>query len=110
MDSSELIELKEGWRMAIEFDFAFDYHTSVAWLPIRDRLSDAQLLDEEIMEIDKKAIMKALKEVSDRAYQRDYEELTRWWWHLEKIASSEYPAELLPEYLREIYLKVLHES
>jgi len=107
MDSSEFIKLKEGWKMAVEFDFAFDYDTSPAWLPIRDRLSEAQAFDDEIMEIDRQAIIKAVKVDSDRPYQRDYEELTRWWWHLEKIASGEYPAELLPEYLREIYLKAL---
>ncbi|WP_022854448.1 hypothetical protein [Thermodesulfatator atlanticus] len=30
--------------------------------------------------------------------------LEKWWWHLRKIAHREYPAELLPAYLREIYL------
>lgn len=110
MDSSEFIKLKEGWKMAVESGFAFDYDTSQVWLPIRDRLYDAQALDGEIIEIDKKAIIKAIKEGSDRPYQRDYEELTRWWWYLEKITSGEYPAELLPEYLKEIYLKALNES
>lgn len=30
--------------------------------------------------------------------------LEYWWWHLDKIAKKEYPAELLPEHLREIYI------
>ncbi|MEJ5227196.1 hypothetical protein [Thermodesulfovibrio sp.] len=107
MDLSRLSELKKKWSMAVEFGSAFDYHIAHVWLPVRDELFDAQVLDEEIKEIDKEAIKKAIKENSDRPYQRDHEELTRWWWHLEKIASGEYPAELLPEYLREIYLKAI---
>jgi len=29
--------------------------------------------------------------------------LEKWWWHLNKVAKGEYPAELLPEHLRELY-------
>ncbi|MDI6865773.1 hypothetical protein [Thermodesulfovibrio yellowstonii] len=107
MDSSKYSEFKEKWKVAVEAGFAFDYDTSVAWLPVRDSLFEAGVLDGEIMEIDKMAIQKAVKEGSDRPYRRDHEDLTRWWWHLEKIASGQYPVELLPEYLKEIYLKAL---
>lgn len=77
MDLSRNTELKRKWKVAVEAGFAFDYDTSVAWLPVRDELFEAQLLDEEIMEIDKEAIKKAIKEDANRPYQRDHEELTR---------------------------------
>jgi len=35
----------------------------------------------------------------------DTKPLEKWWWHLGKIARREYPAELLPEHLREVYLR-----
>ena len=31
--------------------------------------------------------------------------LEKWWWHLNKIVRGEYPLELLPEHLREIYIE-----
>lgn len=55
--------------------------------------------------IDIKVIERAIKKGSNMPYERDYEDLRRWWWHLDKIAERTYPSELLPEHLREIYLK-----
>ncbi len=33
----------------------------------------------------------------------DGQPIEKWWWHLNKIAEGKYPADKLPEHLREIY-------
>ncbi len=101
-------ELIEEWEWAIDPDpgYAFDYDTAPVWLPVRDAIHEAGLDNHpKVMELDKQAIVNAIKYRADMPYERDYEDLRRWWWHFEKIADGTYPAELLPEYLREIYLK-----
>lgn len=60
MDLSELNELKEGWRMAVQYDYAFDYDTATAWLPVRDRIHDTGYIDEDIKRVDAEAVRKAV--------------------------------------------------
>ena len=61
-------------------------------------------LDHMVKELDIK-LLKGLKKFGPPAYmEKDKNKpLEYWWWHLDKIATKEYPAELLPEHLREIY-------
>jgi hypothetical protein len=101
-------DLIQQWQWATEPDpgYAFDYDTAPVWLPVRDAIHEEGLDDDpRVKELDKQAILYAIKEGSDMPMERDYEDIRRWWWHLEKIARGQYPAELLPDYLREIYLK-----
>ncbi|GAQ95508.1 hypothetical protein TAGGR_2403 [Thermodesulfovibrio aggregans] len=110
--SNEYEELLRDWERAIDpeedMDYAFFYHTAPAWLVVRDRIHELGLdEDERVKELDKKAIINAIKSDADMPHQRDYEDLKRWWWHFEKIADGSYPAELLPEHLREVYVKAL---
>ncbi len=110
MDSSRFYKkLIEDWEFAVsEDDCIYDYYNAPSWLPVRDEIHKLGLdEDERVKELDKQAIVKAIKLKAEKPYERDYEDLARWWWHLEKIADGTYPAELLPEHLREIYLKTL---
>lgn len=103
-------ELIEDWEFAInpENDCIYDYDNAPSWLPVRDEIHELGLDDDErVKELDRQAIINAVKFDSEMPYMRDYEDLKRWWWHFEKIADGSYPAELLPEHLREIYLKAL---
>jgi|GEM_PF-684460 len=66
---------------------------------------------EEVKKADRWLIEATLKEGADPVYS-PYEDqdpeaypLKFWWWHLHKIGEKTYPPELLPEHLREIYLK-----
>jgi len=73
------------------------------WIPaLRDRVAD---LTPEIEELDRIVIEEALDGSLDWLPDDDTKPLEKWWWHLPKIARREYPAELLPDYLREIYLR-----
>ncbi len=110
--SKYLKELIEDWAAHVDIDEynggAFFYHTASALLPDRDEIHEAGLDNHPlVVEIDKKAIINAIRCNADRPYQRDYEGLDRWWWHFEKIAEGTYPAELLPEHLREVYISAL---
>lgn len=104
-------ELIEDWGMAVESNSGYtiyNYYTASAWLLIRDDIHNAGLdEDEKVKALDIQAIENALKYGAEMPMGRDDENhpLQFWWWYLDRIAEKNYPAELLPEYLREIYLK-----
>ena len=50
-------------------------------------------------------VLEHLENLPEEWEDDDTKPLEKWWWHLRKIARREYPAELLPDYLREIYLR-----
>ena len=71
--------------------------------------------DKEVLAHDR-ILLSHLKEYLDfaRSYYQKYlnynpirddpsQPLEKWWWHLNKIAEGKYPADKLPEHLREIY-------
>ncbi len=98
----------EDWELGIDEEDgqAFFYHTAPTWLSIRDLIHEAGLDNHpKVIELDKKAIINAIRNKADPPYDREYEGLDRWWWHLDKIAEGTFPPELLPEHLRDTYLK-----
>ncbi|MDW7999054.1 MAG: hypothetical protein RMI30_06350 [Thermodesulfovibrio sp.] len=110
--SKEERELIEKWEMAIDIEYfpssIYYYHTASAWLMVRDEIEELGLGDlPEVKELDAEAIRRAIEVQADPPMDRDEENppLKRWWWYLDLIAEKRYPAELLPEYLREVYLK-----
>ncbi len=60
-------------------------------------------------DIFKKYDMEALREAISYPYYEmgcyDNRPEDKWWWNLDRIRDIKYPAELLPEYLRDYYLK-----
>jgi hypothetical protein len=106
--------LIKDWAISIDIDEdtgdTFFYHTAPTFLSIRDEIHDAGLDNHPlVMELDKKAIINAIRSKADPPYDREYEGLDRWWWHFEKIADGTFPAELLPEHLREVYTSTLEK-
>jgi hypothetical protein len=110
LNSSKLIK---DWELAIEpgtigknWAYVQDYHTSLAWLEIRNQIREEGLEDNpSVMELDKRLIENVLKYGAEGNIEQSKHPLVEWWWHLDKIARKEYPPELLPDYLREIYAK-----
>jgi len=90
---------------------AFDarwYPTAAVPLAIRESIYIRKLEDrEEVKKADISLIKCVLKYGADRPDSDDPEKypLDHWWWHLDKIAKRTYPAELLPEHLRDLYLQ-----
>jgi hypothetical protein len=77
-------------------------------LAIRESIYIRKLEDrEEVKKADISLIKCVLKYGADRPDSDDPEKypLDHWWWHLDKIAKRTYPAELLPEHLRDLYLQ-----
>ncbi|QER41877.1 hypothetical protein F1847_03610 [Thermodesulfobacterium sp. TA1] len=58
-----------------------------------------------VVEADKALLRYALENRCIEPYDYDEHDLKEWWWHLDKLSKRIYPAELLPEHLREFYLK-----
>jgi hypothetical protein len=105
-------ELIEGWVLFCEDpEYLFYYGSASTLLTRRERIYEAGLgKREEVKKADIMLIKAAL------TYQYDVHSpdlfddpekypFDHWWWHLDKIQKKSYPAELLPEYLREIYFK-----
>ncbi len=80
-------ELIQEWEWAIDPDpgYAFDYDTAPVWLPVRDAIHSMGLDNNpKVIKLDKQAIINAIKYKAEMPHERDYEDLERWWWHLEK--------------------------
>ena len=74
--------------------------------PARDHLADRKEEANEIAALDEIVIDEVLRadDVSEFLLMDDpAQPLEKWWWHLGAIRRREYPAELLPEYLRVVY-------
>ncbi len=105
-------ELIQSWVLDCQFPEDLLYWaTSAAIIETREEIDRLGLgEDERVKKADTELIKVVLKEGSDPSDlfgDPDKYPLSHWWWHLDKIAAKTYPAELLPEYLREIYLKAL---
>ena len=102
-------ELIEDWLEDCREGFSLTYYaTASALLLTRESIHLRRLEDkEEVKKADKALIEYVLKEGSQPPDSDDPEKypLDHWWWHLDRIAERTYPADLLPEHLREIYLK-----
>ncbi|WP_022670967.1 hypothetical protein [Hippea alviniae] len=90
----------------------YHYYQSCADLEFREDLSKVEhkMTDEQrkILEnLDKKVVRGLRKYPAE--LNRDYVEndsIKKWWWHLDKIQEGTYPAELLPDHLKEEYYKL----
>ncbi len=82
---------------------AYCHHSYFITADIRTEIHENGL-DHMVRELDIK-LLRGLKRFGAPAYmEKDRNKpLAYWWWHLDKIARREYPEELLPEYLREVY-------
>jgi len=105
-------ELIEEWAFSLASQEAietfFDDYSAEATLPFRTEIHKRGLDNHpKVIEADKKLIQDALKEKPyPPVITDDYEPpLEYWWWHIDKIGEKTYPAELLPEHLRELYLQ-----
>jgi len=90
---------------------AFDarwYPTADVPLAIRESIYIRKLEDrQDVKEADIFLIECVLKDGADPPDTDDPEKYPpfHWWWHLDKIADKTYPADLLPEHLKEIYTR-----
>jgi len=127
MASSELYEalrkesdemLIEDWDMATdseegEIPHAVLDYTAGVWLPTRDVIHERGL-DEKVKEYDIRLLKYVLKHGAYPLWEKQSGKidppLSSWWWWLYEISEGEYPAELLPEYLRGIYQDWLKEK
>ncbi|MDW8136811.1 MAG: hypothetical protein RMI74_08505 [Thermodesulfobacterium sp.] len=77
-------------------------------IPVRDVIEEKGLA-EKVKEFDMRIIKMALKRGyavgPGERYGGKEVSLKHWWWYLDLIAEKRYPAKLLPEHLKEIYLK-----
>lgn len=108
LSSSYKEELLWHWEyMCTEDPKELVYYATSDLLDVRQEIYELGLESEErVKKADIALLEYVLKEGSDTPMWRPEDApLSSWWWHLEKIAKRQYPAELLPEHLREIYLK-----
>ena len=107
MAQSKLNELIKDWQFAVgdkDFSPARDTWMSELWNETRDEIEEFGYSDnEEIKKLDQKLIKNTLRYGSTSGYND--KPLKRWWWHLDKISQRTYPADLLPDHLKEIYIK-----
>ncbi len=116
-DNRDIIELIEDYAYTLEYPpnlpSAYDYNNMWLMLDARDEIHRRGLdKDERVKEIDKR-MLEGLKEFGTLIvyrYDNSNKPLAYWWWHLDKIARREYPEELLPEYLRDLYKNFLNNS
>lgn len=110
-------DLIDEWiRCTNEDDFylipALEHKQAYVYLSIRDEIYKRSLdLNPLVVESDKRLIkislrmMDLYKEGSVGLYfYGENKELKYWWWHCDKILIQTYPAELMPDHLRETYL------
>jgi len=106
-------DLIKGWVLDCEppaWDLRY-YGTSAALLDAREVIHQRGLEGrKEVIEADISLIKSILGDEPQYTWPPDSDDpekypLDHWWWHLDRIAERTYPADLLPEHLREIYLK-----
>ncbi|AIH04202.1 hypothetical protein [Thermodesulfobacterium commune] len=103
-------ELIKSWVLFCEFpDDLLYYASAPALLETREEIHQQGLDDEEDVQIaDLMLIEVVLQKGADPSDLFDDPQkypFDHWWWHLDKIGEKTYPAQLLPEYLRNIYLR-----
>ena len=117
INKNKINELIEDWDWVVNgsvqnpndpwYKVLVDPDVNDVELKTRDEIHDLGLDNHpEVIKLDKQAIRYVLTEVgaSYRKKPQQAKDLKRWWWHLDEIAQRTYPADLLPNYLREIYL------
>ena len=103
---SSVSKLVKDWAVAVgyegDYPYAFDMWMADVWLSVRDEIEEKNLVDKKVKEIDHFAVKFVLKNAPDflPGIPSEKKPLEKWWWHFYKIATGEYPVELLPDYLR----------
>ncbi|MGZ8219506.1 hypothetical protein [Methylomagnum sp.] len=92
-----------------EARFALDDGEGPILREARENLSSVDLSPEithELHELDTDAVDSIVQFEAIANYlitDNPAQPITKWWWHLGKLRSGSYPAELLPEHLRAVY-------
>lgn len=119
INQNKIKELIEDWDWVVNGSISGDggipnilnWHINDVEIKVRDKIHDLGLDEnKEVIKLDKKAL-KLILEIGGIIYKEkspQAKDKKRWWWHLDEIAQGTYPSDLLPDYLREIYLK--HQS
>ena len=122
IDKNKIKELIEEWGWVVNgsvnnindpaFSNLINPDINDVELKVRDEIHDLNLNNiPEIQELDKKALRIALKYGGYYRKKPDIaKDKKRWWWHLDKIGELKYSANLLPDYLRDIYLNFKKNS
>jgi hypothetical protein len=103
-------KLINSWNVAVTKGvssippYALDMDTGPVWMHFRDEIHKEGLDNHpDVKTIDIKLI-KLIFEWTNICQNIDENQpLESWWWHLDKIVDHSYPADLLPQYLLEIY-------
>jgi hypothetical protein len=100
--------LVDWWGEAVIGDghtpYILSYHTAHVSASVRDEVEEAGLDNNPVVkEADEFVLRSVLKEGFQGYARRENQPLEKWWWHLDKIARKEYPPELLPDHLKELY-------
>ncbi|MEN3039754.1 MAG: hypothetical protein ABDI07_11525 [Candidatus Kryptonium sp.] len=109
--TKDIIELIDDYESSIVVPAfhpsAYTYFNYWMMTDPRDELYRLGLDDDpEVKKLDLQ-LLKGLKKFGPPDYnleEQAQKPLKLWWWHLDKIYDKTYPAELLPEHLREFYL------
>ena len=102
----------ERYREYAEFQFAVDGE-GFGLRDARQALAEIGEASQEVVDLDE-LVIEAIKvtEYINPILLDDPRErpLESWWWHLGKLRSGVYPAQLLPQYLRDVYLGRFREA
>ncbi len=86
--------------------YALDMYTGEVWMPTRDAIHAASIdNDPRVIKTDINLIKLIIDHPSLIQTRDDNQPIESWWWHLDKIVDHSYPADLLPQYLKEICQK-----
>lgn len=121
LNQNQIKELIEDWDWVINYSFYGDkglpnlLNTDIndVWIGSRDKIHDLGLDNlPEVIKLDKQALKLVFKYggMAYRVKPEEAKDKKRWWWHLDKIAEKKYPENLLPDHLRNIYIKFKQNS
>jgi len=120
-NKDKIKELIEDWNWIVnesitgdgEIPNILNWHINDVEIQVRDEIHELGLDEnQEIIKLDKNALNLILKTggIIYREKPPQAKDKSRWWWHLDEIAQRTYPANLLPEHLKEIYVKYLSHT
>ena len=99
----------ERFREFVEFQLAVDGE-GLGLRQAREDLAGTESTANLLMELDELAVASVVEvPYLNPALLEDDDArpLSRWWWHLGKLRTGRYPAELLPPHLRTVYRDAL---
>jgi len=93
-----------------EIDYALADGEGFILRKVRQRLSELSLSPEQSLTVDfhDEAVIQSVIDLDTIAgyliTDDETQPLANWWWHLGKVRNKTYPADLLPNALRDVYL------